>query len=67
MDILPKCFVAYPSAPLARAEAVENAIDLVGHNGVVDIKAGRAFSPVAAPLSAGFLKKSESVSALLQI
>jgi len=32
-----QCFVAYPSAPQARAESVELAIEEISNGGVVDI------------------------------
>jgi hypothetical protein len=38
MEALPRCFVAYPSTPPARAETVEQAIATISHNGVVEIK-----------------------------
>jgi len=57
MDTLPKCFVAYPSAPLARAEAVENAIDLVGHNGVVDIRGWKSLFPGGRPIISRILEE----------
>jgi len=34
----PLCFVAYPSTPVARAEMVEQAIELISGSGVVRIK-----------------------------
>jgi hypothetical protein len=38
VESLPKCFVAYPSAPVARAETVESVIETISRTGVVDIK-----------------------------
>lgn len=38
VEDLPQCFVAYPSTPAARAEAVEQAIETISASGVVGIK-----------------------------
>ena len=38
MDELPVCFVAYPSTPVARAETVEKAVEIIAGSGVVTIK-----------------------------
>ena len=50
VESLPKCFVAYPSAPVARAETVESVIETISRTGVVDIKGWRSISPGGRPI-----------------
>src|ERR1035437_226389 len=50
MEALPKCFVAYSSAPAARAETVERAIDLISHSGVVEIKGWKSLFAGGRPI-----------------
>ena len=50
MADLPKCFVAYPSTPVARAETVEGAIETVSHSGVVGIKGWKSLFPGGRPI-----------------
>lgn len=57
MDTLPKCFVAYPASPAARAETVENAIELIGHNGVVEIVGWKSLFPGGRPIITRILEE----------
>lgn len=50
MEALTKCFVAYPSAPAARAETVERAIELISNTGVVEIKGWRSLFAGGRPI-----------------
>ncbi|HEY6341956.1 MAG TPA: hypothetical protein VIY49_10725 [Bryobacteraceae bacterium] len=50
MEDLPRCFVAYPSLPAARAEALDRAIDLISNSGVVDIDGWRSLSVGGRPI-----------------
>jgi hypothetical protein len=44
MTATPRCFVAYASAPLSRAEAIEKAIEDIQGGGVVDIKGWKSLA-----------------------
>ncbi len=50
MPASPKCFVAYPSAPAARAETVERAIELISQSGVVEIKGWKSLFAGGRPI-----------------
>jgi hypothetical protein len=50
MDPLPLCFVAYPSAPAARAETIEQAIATISGSGVVQIKGWKSLFPCGRPI-----------------
>jgi hypothetical protein len=47
---LPRCFVAYPSTPVARAETVERAIETVRGNGVFEIKGWKSLFAGGRPI-----------------
>jgi len=50
MESLPKCFVAYTSTPIARAEVVEETIKTIALNGVVEIKGWKSLFPTGRPI-----------------
>lgn len=50
MEDLPKCFVAYPSTPAARAETVEGVIETLSGSGVVSIRGWKSLFAGGRPI-----------------
>src|SRR5881394_3985009 len=57
METLPKCFVAYPSRPASRAEAVENAINLLEASSVVQVRGWKSLFPGGRPIITRILQE----------
>jgi hypothetical protein len=65
MGSLPKCFVAYPSAPAGRAETVEKAIELIAQSGVVEVKGWKSLFPGGRPIITRILEEIRDCKCLI--